>query len=270
MNNRDNNHLFSLCTSKTKPVKDLFELLHDLINEGNLECSKEGIRLLNINRGGNFILHLRLYENSFEHYSCDERPIVLGLNLEEIFKIIKLVENNETLTLFVPNDDIDRLSIQRFNIEEKIINTKSLALYDIATEVINIPDIEFDNVIVMPAQRFQKICREYYQFSDTVEIVSCDNTIYFKSSGDRVKQELSISETEDGVAFEKQGNKNSIFRGNFNLKYLVKFAKCANLCTNISIHLKNDCPLIIECNMEDFGLIRLCISETIDDSNIDN
>ena len=256
--------IFSLWTSKTKPVKDLFELLHDLINEGNLECTENGIRLINVNPSGSLLIHLKLQNDSFEEYKC-KRPLTLGLNLEEIFKIIKLVENNETLKLFVSNDDVNRLSVQRYNKEENIINTKSLALYDIASLQRNLPHIEFDNVIIMPAQRFQKICREFYNFNDKVEISSSGNVLYFKSDGDRVKQDLSICESEDGITFEKKGVEDNIFRGVFSLKYLVKFSKCANLCTNITIHLKNDCPLIIECKMDDFGVIRLCMMECVED-----
>jgi proliferating cell nuclear antigen len=258
------NLLFLLSTSKTKPFKDLFELLHDLINEGRLECSENGIRLIKLNESGSLLIHLKLLNDNFEKYSCD-KPITLGLNLEEIYKIIKLVESNETLTLFVPQDDINRLSIQRYNKEEKIVNTKSLALYDIETIKRSLPDIKFHNVILMPAQRFQKICREYYAFDDTIEIISSNKTLYFKSNGDRVRQNLSISESDEGVVFEKSGNKDSIYRGVFRLKNLVKFAKCSNLCTNIRMHLRNDCPLVIECEMEDFGIIRLCMMECVEE-----
>ena len=37
---------FHLCTSKTTPIKYLSELLRDLLTEGNLECSEDGIKLL--------------------------------------------------------------------------------------------------------------------------------------------------------------------------------------------------------------------------------
>jgi proliferating cell nuclear antigen len=258
------NLVFSLSTSKTKPTKDLFELLHDLINEGSLECSENGIRLIKVNESGSLLIHLKLQNENFENYYC-EKPITLGLNLEEIYKIIKLVEGNETLTLFVPEDDINRLSIQRYNKDENMINTKSLALYDITTIKRNLPEIEFDNVIFMPAQRFQKICREYYNFDETVEIVSSNKTLFFKSNGERVKQNLSITESDDGVVFEKSGDANSIYRGVFSLKYLVKFSKCSNLCTSIRLHLRNDCPLVIECEMEDFGVIRMCMMECVED-----
>ena len=258
------NTSFCLLTSKNKSIKDLFELLHDLINEGNLECSPNGIRMLNKSEDKSILVYLKLFNTSFEKYQCDTTKI-LGFNTEEMFKIIKLVENNETLTLYVSKDDENRLCVQRYNKEENIINTKSLTLYDIRIDDREIKEFDFDNVVVMPSHRFHKICREFSGFDDKVEIISNNNTLYFKSNGERVRQELIISETEDGITYEKCGDKSAIYRGLFNLKYLVKFSKCANLCTNIILHLKNDYPLIIECEMKDFGLIRLCISEIIDD-----
>ena len=42
------NYSFHLWTSKTPPIKYLTELLKDLLTEGNLECSSEGIKLLSI------------------------------------------------------------------------------------------------------------------------------------------------------------------------------------------------------------------------------
>lgn len=258
------NTSFCLLTSKYKPVKDLFELLHDLINEGNLECTSNGIRMLNKSEDQSILIYLKLFSTSFEEYHC-EHPKILGFNTEEMFKIIKLVEGNETLKLFVSKDDENRLCIQRHNTNENIINTKSLTLYDIRVDDREIKDFDFDDVIVMPSQRFHKICREFYSFGEQVEIISNNKTLYFKSNGERVKQELSIGETEDGITYEKCNNADSIFRGLFNLKYLVKFSKCANLCTNITLHLKNNYPLIIECDMKGFGLIRLCLSEVIDE-----
>lgn len=254
--------LFCLWTSKTKPLKDMFELLHDLINEGNLECTDKGIRLINVNSNGTLVVHLKLEANSFEKYYC-KKPLVLGLNMDEIYKIIKLVENNETLKIYVSKHDENHLSIERFNKEEKIVHTKSLPLYDIEVIDKKFPILVYDNVIIMPSQRFKKLCQEFYQFSDNIEIVSNNNTLFFNSKGDRERicQKTSICESDEGIIFEKKNSTQQIFSGLFNLKYLAKFSKCANLCTNVCLNLQNDCPLILECKMDDFGLIRLCVAE---------
>lgn len=252
--------LFSLLTSKTKTLKDTFELLHDLINEANLECRPEGIRLININSNATLVVHLKLYADKFEKFYC-EKPLCLGLNLDEIYKIIKLVENNETLKLYVPRDDPNRLYIERFNKDERIINTKSLALYDIERIDTQFPVFTYDNVIIMPSQRFKKLCQEFIQFTDLIEIESCNNTLYFNSCSERINQKTSICESDIGMTFEKRNKDHTLFNGTFNLKYLAKFTKCSNLCTNISINLQNDSPLILECKVDEFGIIRLCLSE---------
>ena len=44
-------YIFHLWTSKTPPIKYLTELLKDLLTEGNLECSADGIKLLSIDPG---------------------------------------------------------------------------------------------------------------------------------------------------------------------------------------------------------------------------
>ena len=115
-------YLFHLWTSKTPPIKYLTELLKDLLTEGNLECSADGIKLLSIDPGRTVLIHLKLDKSSFEDFKC-EQPIVLGINLEHFFKIIKNMENSDTLRLFVEKDNVNRLGIERYNKEENINNT---------------------------------------------------------------------------------------------------------------------------------------------------
>ena len=55
------NYSFHLWTSKTPPIKYLTELLKDLLTEGNLECSSEGIKLLSIDAGRTVLIHMKLF-----------------------------------------------------------------------------------------------------------------------------------------------------------------------------------------------------------------
>ena len=86
------NYLFHLWTSKTPPIKYLTELLKDLLTEGNLECSEEGIKLLSLDSGRTVLVHMKLLKDSFEDYKC-EQPVILGINLEHFFKIIKNISD---------------------------------------------------------------------------------------------------------------------------------------------------------------------------------
>ena len=51
---------FYLQTSKTPPIRTTAELLKDLLTEGNLECSSEGIRLIAIDISRTVLTHLKL------------------------------------------------------------------------------------------------------------------------------------------------------------------------------------------------------------------
>ena len=182
-------YVFHLWTSKTPPIKYLTELLKDLLTEGNLECNADGIKLLSIDPGRTVLIHLKLDKSSFEDYKC-EQPIVLGINLEHFFKIIKNMENSDTLRLFVEKDNVNRLGIERYNKEENINNTIFQSLIDIPVQRRDIPSPSFKSVIVMSSTRFQKICREISQFSEKIEITCVGNQLIFKGCNECASQEI--------------------------------------------------------------------------------
>lgn len=254
------NYVFHLWTSKTGPLRYLSELLRDLLTEGNIECTKEGMRLMSVSSNREVLIHLKLQSSNFEEYSCSE-PLNLGLNLEDYFKVIKLVESNETLRYFVDKNDLNTLGIQRFNKEENISNIKYITLMDIQNDNLQIPEIEFKNVIVMNSGRFQKICKEIYGFSNKVQITSSNSILKFAAHCANVKQEIVIkpTNTDNGMKYESN-NKEEIVEGIYNIKYLVQFSKCANLSNTVKLYMENDLPLLIECDVAQLGVVRLLLA----------
>ena len=125
-NNIYQNYLFHLFTSKTKPIKDLIELLHELVPEANLDCNEDGIRVFKITKDRTKVVHLKLNSggnDGFEQYYCP-KEIRLGVNMEHLFKIIKLIEPEETLRIYVSKDEPDMLCVERYNNKDKITNNK--------------------------------------------------------------------------------------------------------------------------------------------------
>lgn len=257
----NNNYIFHLWTSKTDPLKNLTELLRDLLTDANLECTPDGIRLMSVSTNRTVLVHLKLYGRNFEQYSCKE-VLNLGLNMEDFFKIVKLVEKKETIRYFVTDDNRGDLAIQRINQEEAICNTKYIKLMDIPVDNMSIPQIQYESVIVMNSGRFQKICKEISNFSDQIEITSTGNVLYFNAHKANVKQEIKITptNTETGMIYESCNNKDAIINGIFKLKYLVQFSKCANLSNTVRIYIKNDFPLLVECDVAQLGTIKICIA----------
>jgi len=257
-NNDFSNYLFHLWTSKTPPIKYLTELLKDLLTEGNLECSAEGIKLLSIDSGRTVLIHMKLLKDSFEDYKC-EQPVILGINLEHFFKIIKNMENSDTLRLFVSKDNVNRLGIERYNKEENINNTIYQSLIDIPITQRDIPSPTFNSVIVISSARFQKICREISQFSEKIEIMVVNNQLIFRGCNESASQEIKIKPTSNGMQFESN-TPDEIVQGVFKLKHLVQFSKCANLSNSLKIIIKNNYPIVISADISGLGFIRLCLA----------
>ena len=252
------NYIFHLWTSKTPPIKYLTELLKDLLTEGNLECNADGIKLLSIDSGRTVLIHMKLDKSSFEDYKC-EQPLVLGINLEHFFKIIKNMENSDTLRLFVTKDNVNRLGIERYNKEENINNTIYQSLIDIPVQRRDIPSPTFKSVIVMSSARFQKVCREISQFSEKIEITCAGNQLIFKGCNESASQEIRIKPSANGMTFE-QNSPDEIVQGVFKLKHLVQFSKCANLSSSIRILIRNDYPIVLHCDIIGLGFCRLCLA----------
>ena len=64
--------------------------------------------------------------------------------------------------------------------------------------------------------------------------------------------------------FIKNNTPNEIIQGFFELKHLVVFSKCSNLSNTIQIHIKNNYPLVLKCNVADLE-IKLNLAPQVDD-----
>lgn len=255
--------IFHLWTSKTQPIKYLTELLKDLLTDGNLECNADGIKLLSIDSGRTVLIHMKLFKDGFEDFKC-EQPVILGINLEHFFRIIKNLENQDTLKLFVTKDNVNRIGIERFNKEENINNTIYQSLIDIPVTQRDIPSPTFNSVIIISSARFQKICREISQFSDKIEIMVVNNTLIFKGYNESASQEIQIKPTSNGMQFEAN-TPDEIVQGVFKLKSLVQFSKCANLSNTLKIMIRNNYPIVISAEMPGLGFIRLCLAPEVEE-----
>ena len=129
----------------------------------------------------------------------------------------------------------------------------------IEDENIEFPNISFTSIIHMPSADFQKICRDFNALAEKLEITSSNSDLIFRCVGDFVDGETVIMSNNQG-SIEVQRNTNEIVQGVFELKYLVLFTKCTNLCASTQIHLKNDLPLVLRYMVANLGEVRLVLA----------
>ena len=87
-------------------VKDIIiDSLSSLVNEVNLEAKSNGLSLQAMDSVQVSFVSLNMKEEGFEEYRCDKNT-VLGLNLLDFGKVLKLIKPNDVMTIWANEDNL--------------------------------------------------------------------------------------------------------------------------------------------------------------------
>jgi proliferating cell nuclear antigen len=255
-----NGNLFEIRTVQSGAFRTLIEGLKEILVEANIEFDKNGIRIIDVDETHVVLTYLKLEAKNFEYFYCPNQYI-LGVNMIYLFKLIKTLSNTDSLTLFLPASNPNRLGIKAENAEKNTVNTWHMKLFDANVNRIEVPNTQFTTIINMPSADFQKICRDFNQLAEKLEITSSGSDLVFRCIGDFVDGETVIlSGTQGNVKVQSASTSTEIVQGIYELKYLTMFTKCTNLCPSIELYLKNDYPLILRYMVANLGEIRLMLA----------
>ena len=257
-----NGNLFEIKTVQSGAFRSLIEAVKEIVTEANLEFTSEGIKIVNVDETHTVLVYLKLFADRFESFFCPMK-YVLGINMIYFFKLIKTMGNNDSLTLYLPQSNPNKLGIRMENSDKSTVTNYFLKLFDTDVEDIKIPSISFTSIIHMPSTDLQKHCRDMNALGEKldVEITSMGSDLIFRCIGDFAEQETVISENNSTMRVQKTSTStNEIVQGIFQLKHLVVFTKCTSLCPSIELCLRNDYPLILKYTVANLGEIRLVLA----------
>lgn len=254
------NYSLEVRTVQSSAFKILMEAMKELLTDTSIEFDETGMKIISMDNSHVVLVHLKLDACKFEHYHCESK-IVIGVNMLNMYKLIRAINSNDILTLFIDADDMNHLGIKIENGEKNTKTTYKLNLLDLDNQKITIDSADFNSVITLPSIDFQKICRDMNNIADFVEIKNVDTQLILSCKGDFCCQETIIADNENGNAISSK-KCDEIVQGIFNLKYLVLFTKCTNLCNTVELYLKNDYPLLIKYTVASLGEIKLALAPT--------
>lgn len=245
-------------TVQSSAFKILIEALKELLVDTCIEFDETGMKIISLDNSHIVLVHLKLDANKFEYYYC-ENKISIGINMLNLFKIIRTINSNDTLTLFIEKSDLNHIGIKIENGEKNQKTVYKLNLLDLNNPNINVDPAEFNSQINLPSMDFQKIIRDMNQIAEHVEIKNINNQLIMSCQGEFCSQETILMDNE-GLNSISNKRTDEIVQGVFSLKYLVLFTKCTNLSSVVEMFLKNDYPLILVWTVSNLGNIRLALS----------
>lgn len=245
-------------TMQSSAFKTLIEAIKELLTDTCIEFDETGMKIVAMDTSHIVLVHLKLSAEKFEYYHCPNK-LVIGVNMLNFHKLIKTVNSNDTLTLFIDSDDMNHIGIKIESSQKNSKTTYKLNLLDLDNPKISVDPADFNSVITLPSTDFQKICRDMNGIAETVEIKNIDKQLIFSCKGDFASQTTILSD-QDGVNSISNNKEGEIVQGVFSLKYLVLFTKCTNLSSSVLVFLANDYPLITVWQAASLGELKLCLS----------
>ena len=118
----DDNYIINIKTVQSGAFRILIEALKEILTDTNIIFDEKGIKLIATDNSKIVLIHMKLHSENFEHYHC-KKKFKIGVNMNNLFKLIKVMGNNDILNLYIENNDINRLGIKIYN-EDK--NTQTI------------------------------------------------------------------------------------------------------------------------------------------------
>lgn len=257
-------NVLTIKTVQIAPFRTLMIALKDILLETNISFQPDGIRIVNMDKSHTILVHLYLAASNFEFYECKKDKIIIGVNMFHLFKLINSIDNDDTLTIYIENNDyydgiVSHLALKFENGDIKQCKTQKLKLIEPEQDELEVPDVKFSSIINLPSADFQKIIRDLSCISDKLEIKSVGNELIFKCQGQFASAEIHRAEADESMKFILKQDSTKVIQGEFSLKNLGYFIKCTNLCPQIELYLENDLPLVVKYNVASLGEILLAL-----------
>lgn len=243
-----------ITTVQSSAIRILFESLKDVLTDVNIHANSQGIKIISMDGSKSAIVHVKLLASQFEKFECPT-PVVMGVNMMSLFKILKSIKNNDVIT-FIVTEDTTKLIIKIQNKEKQTEIISTLKLLDIDENLLHIPNIEFDSILTIPASDFQNHIRDLSVISSEITIKTDEESIILEVEGDFASQSIKINKKSAQLTLDKSKDTCNTF----NLKYLLLFTKSSNLCNTIEVYLKSNFPIIILYNVANLGQLKFCLA----------
>ena len=100
-----NENILEIQTVQISPFRTLMAAMKDILLETNITFTKEGIKIINMDKSHTILVHLFLKASNFESFYCELDKIVIGVNMIHLFKLINTIDNDDTLTIYIDKAD---------------------------------------------------------------------------------------------------------------------------------------------------------------------
>lgn len=230
--------MFKAKTQEVGLLKDSMKTISDIITEGLFQFTEDGVKLVAADPAMVGLVDFKLEKEVFDEYELEEERKI-GLNLENLYSILRRANSDDTITLEVDEDN------SQFKITMESSSTRNFSLPILNLSEDDIPDtgdLEFTVTAEMTTDTLESAIKDAMVVSDSVTVSSDANEIKISAEGDQSNAEFTVDKDSEGVIEIEGTNAESMF----SLDYLSKMIGGKKISDNVTIKLGEDFPMRLE------------------------
>ena len=213
--------------------------MKSLVNEVNMSICDSGLYIQGMDSAHVGLFELKLERAWFDEFSNKLGDVVLGINCEALSTIMNCHNVGQSISFTYKENKPLVIEFQGKGHDKKF----ELKLMDIETELMGIPETEYDADITMKSAEFNKLMVENSLFAETLIIkLGEDDHIYMSASGDIGKIEVKIK--KDNIE-EYALSEDVKMSHAYPLKYCLLYSKFTKINKLVSLHLMDNTPIKI-------------------------
>jgi len=233
--------MFELKIDDAKYWRDCVESIVNLVDEGVFNINKEGISLKAMDPSSISMVSFFIPSKAFSKYNV-EKPTTVGLNLENLSKIMSRTRDNESLLI---KEAENKLSLEFVGPSSR--RRYKLQTIEVKKSVEKEPNITFNAHVDIAGEPFKDIIKDASLISSYITFKATKDQFAVSAKGDlgeleeiHEKDNSAIKKLEFTVNPKEDAKSADAV---FNLEFLENMVKSCPLGSSINIELKSKDPL---------------------------
>lgn len=260
------NGLDVLYTRETMPLKFQFsdardwryimEGLEAIIEEASFIADREALRLRALDPSRIGMVDLYIPKDSFEIFEIDEDKVRIGINFDDLNKILKRAKSDEKVLFSVEGGRV------RITFTGKAERAFSLPLIDVVGEELPIPRVSFDVTAKMLSDTLRDALKDAEMISDTVRFVAEEDVLKITARSDKGEVEAKFSEM-GGSLLEYSVKQPSA--SSYSLKYLNDIiGKAYRISEIVTVEFSSNKPLSLTFDIATGGTLKYFLAPRLE------
>ena len=219
----------------------LFQHMKLFTENLNIHLQDDKIFIQGMDNGHVSVFEIKLPKTWFDEYKLNSSSII-GVNTNMLFRILNSREKSHDIHLLMNDENSDKLEIHLLSENSNVVDLHYvIPLIDIDSEVMSIPEMDYQAEISLPSIVFSTLIDQMKLFGETFNIICNEEKVQMNAESiDCGKMYVDIP-IDDLTAYAI--DEDEILDLSFSISHLKNICLYNKISKDIDIYLKKDFPI---------------------------